>query len=201
MVLLPQEEAVDAVGQWSPIVSTVLVILAAILSRFHHRLIETRNDLWGALKRKTFGNRKQHRCEGLRVERTIHTRIPSAVSEIQPLRMKRTQSWKEPLTALLLRCSAPFARACRRSRKEWREFRHWIRDPIGVSLSVEAQRTAKPLLLSGNDGPPWRSKEHLAWGTTPIESTLEHGRLRNSRGSWNQGRSHSWGENVSRSLQ
>ncbi len=194
MVLLPQDETVNAVGQWSPIVSTVLVILAAILSLFHPRLIMARKHLWGILRRNIFNHRQQYHCEVLKLESGRSCpRLSSPISKTQLRRKEQTPSWETTLSALLRKCSALFARAGRYCQIEWREFWHWTRDPVGVSLSMEAQRTFEHLLLSGREGPSLRSKERLARGTTPVESTRERGRLRSSRGSWNQGRSHSWG--------
>lgn len=134
MLYLPQDEPFSAVGQWSQCVIAIIVIIAAIINKYH--------DGW-SLKIKTLSETVMKRPFNRRIERFSDPSDlelqpvvkglpqPSSLVSCEPLVPRKTVS-KWPIR--------PLRTAWLDARKEWRDFCHWIKNPIKVSRYNTAVR-------------------------------------------------------------
>ena len=119
----PQDEPVTAVGQWSPVVSVILVVVGVSLAQTHrnsqhvrHYLLEIPMQLFQNQRR---GHHRKHWPRKRSTQQRKTSRRPSlhiAVVQLGP--------------ALLFR---PISRILKHLQNEWHDFRHWIHDPIELS--------------------------------------------------------------------
>ena len=141
MVYLPPDEPLTAVGQWSQCVITILLVLAAIINKYHSIWSYNVNKAWKFLMKTLFIHRKElssHRSDlewsgsrkalplQLTVERLAH---PEALTSCEPVLRRKT---------IFQRFTDPLCTACVHVRQEWRGFYLWIRKPIEVSRSNTA---------------------------------------------------------------
>ena len=156
----PDSEKPFQVGQWTPWVYTALVILAALIARYHDRVIELICDSGRSIAHAISGHQKSYKYKepehgrvSVSEDRKMHLEgdikaeppktsteeLPSRKSSFVPLSISKTS-----LKALIIKLTPQIYKTCCRPlnqndhglRNEIINFSHWLRDPQAVSRRV-----------------------------------------------------------------
>lgn len=143
MVYLPPDEPLTAVGQWSQCVITFLLVLAAIINKYHSVWTHIANKSWKSLMETLFIHRKELPSDRNDLEWTGSRKVLSLQVTVKRLARPEPLASCEPLLlrkTIFQRLTDPLRTACVHVRQEWRDFYRWIRKPIKVSRSNTALR-------------------------------------------------------------
>lgn len=143
MLYLPQDEPLTAVGQWSQWVVIILVIMAAVINKYHDSWSRGARKSWENAVRPLFIHKKRlspdrndlERCEARELS-SLQVTVrkvaqPKPLTSCEPLALRKTMS--QHLTD-------PLREAWLHFRQECGDFYRWVRNPIDVSRSNTAFR-------------------------------------------------------------
>lgn len=143
LLYLPQDEPLTAVGQWSQCVITIILVIAAIINKYHDSWLRKAKTSWRISVETLFTHRKRRPSDSNDLERSEDQKFPSVQSTVQELAPPKPLSPCEPLfprKTISKRFTHPLHEAWFHARKEWSDFQRWIRNPIEVSRSNTALR-------------------------------------------------------------
>ena len=161
------------IGQWGPWCSTGLVLLAALIGRYHRPCVDA---IFNGLKR-LFTSRKHRQSKGHSPD-TRHHPVSSdtekgygaRVSAMQQPRVKKPSY----ITHLMHQIGYHFYESCIRFVDEWKNFGAWCRDPDQVCVAT-SRHPPKRLMGHGVDPlNPEASKPALS-SATPSILACNHG--------------------------
>ena len=125
----PQEEPMTAVGQWSPIASSTLILMAVVFNRYRAQ--------WGSAI-KGYWRQKRAPCELQQATRLQSVSLRTAGLPPPPGSHNQSRECSYSKTRKLLIES--FTRAVRCIGDELHDFFTWLRDPINISTSRSAEK-------------------------------------------------------------
>lgn len=143
MLYLPQEEPLTAVGQWSQCVIAILLVIAAVINKYHESWSYKVKQIWKIAIATLFIHRKQRSSHLSDLERNEDRKFPSMQLTSRRLAQPKPPEPCEPLSlrkTVSKRLIHPLREAWHLARREWWEFHRWIRNPIEVSRSNTALR-------------------------------------------------------------
>lgn len=136
----PQDEPVAAVGQWSPVVSVILVVIGISLAQLHQHKLHFRRKIFRGVKRLLYSGRKSRSQTPSSWETSDNCREIFLSNNNIGMHHRSRHLIQSIISAFF----DPFSRALGYSRREWQDFRWWIHDPIVLSL---LRNTEEPVEL------------------------------------------------------
>lgn len=143
MVYLPPDaEPLTAVGQWSQCVITILLVLAAIINKYHSSWSRNANKSWKIVMKTLFIRRKELSSDRSDLEWSGSRKVLSSQLTVERLGQPEPLASCEPLVrrTIFQRLTDPLRKACVHVRQEWWDFYLWIQKPIEISRSNTALR-------------------------------------------------------------
>lgn len=143
MLYLPQDEPLTAVGQWSQCVITIVLVMAAIINKYHDSWSRKVKKSWKIIMEKLFVHRKQGPSDVNDLEGCEDRKAPSLQPPVERMAQPNHLVSYEPL---VLRKNVSnwvnhrLLETWLHARQECRDFYSWIRNPIEVSRSNIARR-------------------------------------------------------------
>lgn len=143
MLYLPQDEPLTAVGQWSQWVVIILVIIAAVINKYHDSWSREAKKSWRNTLKPLFIRKKKRSPDRSDLERCEDQKFSSIQVTVRKVAQPRRLTSCETLAlrkTVSQRLNHPLREAWLHFRQECGDFYRWIRNPIEVSRSNTALR-------------------------------------------------------------
>ncbi|MCJ1471235.1 hypothetical protein MMC07_009883 [Pseudocyphellaria aurata] len=138
MLYLPQDEPITAVGQWSQCVIAFILIIAAVINKYHDSWSYRVKNIWNIAIATLSIHGKQQSPDLKDLERNEDWKISSLQLTSGRLAKEKPLVSCEPILhndTVSEQLTDPLREAWYHVCREWREFRRWIRNPVEVSRS------------------------------------------------------------------